>query len=370
EGALAESAQTLYDGLGADERAAMRALLLALFRPDGTRVRVAQAELVGGAVAAQVLGRLVERRLVTRFTGDEGGAALEVVHEALGRRWPLLHQWLEETRAERELLHDVRYDAERWRKAGKPADLLWRGGRLAAVHELGDRLGDAAEFVTAAEQVQRGQAWTRRGFGGLLALVVAAAVVLTLSYLASNRERDKADKAKAQAVEERQRAEDAKAQVEQALTKNIELREQAEGARTEAMDQKRQADEQRRAAEQERARAQREADNNAELRRQAESSRTEAVAARGVAERAAHQAQLEKAEADRQRDLNRQLAEQAEKQSRESEVQRRYAETAQRLHEMARKRMERIEGEYEALRSEHRELLQRCEPAKKKQGPK
>ncbi len=269
EGALAEAAQTLYDSLDDGERAAMRSVLLALFRPDGTRVRAPLAGLVTSPTTQQVLARLIDRRLVTRHTEDEGGATLEVVHEALGRRWPLLHQWLEETRAERELLHDVRYDAERWRKAGKPADLLWRGGRLAAVVELRDRLGDAGEFVTASQQMKRGQAWKSRGVAGLILAIVAVAVVVTLSYLASNRERRKADEAKKQAEDALVQVEDAKKEVETALSTNITLRKEAEDSRNQAMDQKREADEQRTLAEQERARAQREADSNAELRRQA-----------------------------------------------------------------------------------------------------
>ncbi|HUH05090.1 MAG TPA: protein kinase [Kofleriaceae bacterium] len=344
EGALAEAAQALYDGFNDAEREQMRALLIAMFRPDGTRVRVEERVVVTTADGRAVLARLVERRLVTRYSPAEGAASLEVVHEALGRRWPMLHQWLEETRSERELIADVHYDAERWRAGGKPADLLWRGERLEAAQRLYDRLGEHAAFIDASREAAGKQAWRRRGSRGLLAIASIVAAIMVLTYVGSNRERRRARDAQAAAEVERAKAESARGEAETALARNIELKNQAEAAQ-------RRAEEEKAKAVVARAEAQDEAAKNAELSAAAE-------AAKGDAERAMRQAQNEKAEADRQRELNRLAAETAEKQRREAEAQKKYAETAQRLHEMARKRMERIEAQYEQLRREHKALQQ------------
>lgn len=351
EGALAEAAQALYDGFNDAEREQMRALLIAMFRPDGTRVRVEERVVVTNDNGRAVLARLVERRLVTRYSPADGAASLEVVHEALGRRWPMLHQWLEETRSERELIADVHYDAERWKAGGEPADLLWRGERLEAAQRLYDRLGAHAGFIDASREAAGKQAWRRRGSRGLLAIASIVAAIMVLTYIGSNRERRRARDAQAAAEIERAKAESARGEAETALARNIELRSQAEVASAKAITEQRRAEEEKAKAIEARAEAQAEAAKNAELRATAE-------AAQGEAQRAMRQAQSEKAEADRQRELNRLAAETAEKQRREAEAQKKYAETAQRLHEMARKRMERIEAQYEQLRKEHKALQQ------------
>lgn len=362
EGALAEAAQKLHDGLDQGERQEMRTILVSMFRPDGTRVRIDESTLVEGAAARSVLDQLVERRLVTRHTRRDGGATLEVVHEALGRRWPLLHSWLDETRSERELIHDLRYDAERWRSAGRPRDLLWRGARLAAALSVRDRVGADAEFVDAARDAAGRQRWQRRGFAGLLAVVVAVAVIMVLSYLASNRERANAREAQATAEREKTKADTARNDAEKALARNIELRTQAESASKEALAAKKRAEAEETRANEARDRAEVEAAANDELRRKAE-------AAEADAKGAMQQAQREKAEADRQRELNRLAAERAEKLAREAEAQKKYAETAQGLHELARKRMERIEAQYDKLRDDHEKLQDKLMQCMGKEGP-
>ena len=227
EGALAVAAQAVYDALADSERVHMRALLIELFRADGTRVRVDESVVVKSNGAAAVLERLIERRLVRRQLDSHRRANLEVVHEALARRWPLLHSWLEETRAERELIQDVKYDAERWQRAGCPAEMLWRGGRLAAVARLHDRVDEAAEFIVAASMSASRQRTTRRGIIGLLLALVAVAIIMVLSYVASNNARREA---------------------EDARDKNAALVEEAESAREAALKEQREADKAREAA--------------------------------------------------------------------------------------------------------------------------
>lgn len=215
-GALADAAEELHDRLGAFERAAMRRVLVALFHPDGTRARVPEAEIVHDAIDRRVVDALVARRLLHRRDG-----VLEVVHEALGARWPLLRSWLDETHVERELVHDARADAERWRRAGRPADLLWRGARLAAAAGLRGQLGDAAELIDASLAAEGGHRRRRRFLFAGLVVLAAAAGAAAFAWYGSEEARSRAEVA--------QRAADrARAEAEREAEHNRALRAAAE----------------------------------------------------------------------------------------------------------------------------------------------
>jgi serine/threonine protein kinase len=174
EGALAQAAQDAYDRFSAEEQACMRELLVALFHIDGTRVSIPESELAHKPGVATVIARLVTLRLLRRRE-----LLVEVAHESLATHWPLLKQWLAETSQERELVESLRTDAERWTRAGRPVEMLWRGARLQAVVELGgegDRGETVAAFVKAARKEARGDR-TRRRIALGAALVVAVAAV-------------------------------------------------------------------------------------------------------------------------------------------------------------------------------------------------
>ncbi len=241
QGALADVAQEIFDGLATDERRAMRELLVQLFRPDGTRVQVDEERAARDGTSAAVARTLVARRLIRRHVEASGGARLEVVHEALAHRWPQLHTWLEETRAERELLADVHADATRWRTGGREPDLLWRGARLDTALRLRDRLVDERDFVDAAIDLDRRRRRGRRSVIGLIGVLAAVAVVLVVSYLASVDQRKRADQAReaaeeslAQAEDARQQAEAARTQAELDARRNATLRGEAEKLKEQA----------------------------------------------------------------------------------------------------------------------------------------
>jgi hypothetical protein len=145
-------------------------------------VRVPERDLAAGG-RAHLVDSLVRSRLLRR-DGEADEAAIEVVHEALALRWPPLHGWLEETRADRELCADLEYEAERWQAGGRPADLLWRGTRLAHGERIRDRVDPLGrEFLLAGGAAQQRAARTRRAvlFGvGVLTAVAAVVVVFLL----------------------------------------------------------------------------------------------------------------------------------------------------------------------------------------------
>ena len=132
-GAIATLAEETWDGFGADEQVAARAVLLRLAGPgegaEVTRRRVAVAELESLAVAGvpAVLDQLVAARLLTRSDG-----AVEVAHEALFREWPRLRSWLAEESAGRAIQHRLALAAAEWDAEGRDAAQLWGGTRLAA----------------------------------------------------------------------------------------------------------------------------------------------------------------------------------------------------------------------------------------------
>ena len=107
-GAVARSADRLYESLPAEQRAKLRSLLLRLVSSsaDGepVRSRVSTRTLGGDVERERVLGLLVRARLVT---AEED--SVELAHEALARAWPRLRSWLDEDAAgQRILRHLVR----------------------------------------------------------------------------------------------------------------------------------------------------------------------------------------------------------------------------------------------------------------------
>ena len=94
-GAVARSADRLYDGLSSDQRDTLRAVLLRLVTPtlDGepVRCRVPSRAVLGDPDRDRVVALLVQTRLVT--AQDE---SFELAHEALARAWPRLRAWLDD----------------------------------------------------------------------------------------------------------------------------------------------------------------------------------------------------------------------------------------------------------------------------------
>ena len=102
-GAVARTADRLYESLPAEQRPTLRSLLMRLVSPtpDGEpmRSRVATRTLGSDADRARVLGLLVRARLVT---ADDD--SVELAHEALARAWPRLRSWLDEDAAGQRIL--------------------------------------------------------------------------------------------------------------------------------------------------------------------------------------------------------------------------------------------------------------------------
>ncbi|MEI5584321.1 MULTISPECIES: nSTAND1 domain-containing NTPase [unclassified Agromyces] len=148
QGAVARTADRVYEGLTAPQRRAIRSVLLRLVVPSiegpPLRLRVAAGSLRGTAEWDEVVARLIAARLVT--AEDD---ALEISHEALVRAWPRLQSWIDEDGAGLRVLRHLSTTAEGWESLGRPDSELYRGARLEATQEY---LDAAAPDLTPLER--------------------------------------------------------------------------------------------------------------------------------------------------------------------------------------------------------------------------
>jgi DNA-binding SARP family transcriptional activator/WD40 repeat protein len=196
QGAVARSADRLYDSLPPEQRAMLRSVLLRLVTtsPGGVPVRtpIPSRNLLGDAERERVVALLVHSRLVTAEQDS-----FEVAHEALVRAWPRLQAWLEDDTAGQRILQHLGASADGWESLGRPATELYRGARLDTALEWQDATEPdltqlerafleasaeqaASESRLLAERARREARHNRR----LRAALAAASVLLLVSSLA------------------------------------------------------------------------------------------------------------------------------------------------------------------------------------------
>jgi DNA-binding SARP family transcriptional activator/WD40 repeat protein/energy-coupling factor transporter ATP-binding protein EcfA2 len=200
-GAVARSADRLYEALPEQQRPKLRSLLLRLVSPspegEPVRSRLPTRSLLGDAERERMLALLVRARLVT---AEEN--SVELAHEALARAWPRLRSWLDEDAAGQRILRHLSTAADGWESLGRPATELYRGARLEAAMEW--RVGaapdlteqeqafldaslaaDANERARLAEQARlrtRQNRRLRRSLAAVAVLLVAALAAGALAY--------------------------------------------------------------------------------------------------------------------------------------------------------------------------------------------
>jgi WD40 repeat protein/class 3 adenylate cyclase len=132
-GAVARLADSSYDSLIEEERAAARRLFMRLVRTgeEGALARrtvpLSELDLERDPVLASVVARLTDDRLLTAHD-----SAVEVAHEALLREWPRFQEWLTEDAQGRDLREHLTQSAKRWEGTDRDAAELYRGARLSA----------------------------------------------------------------------------------------------------------------------------------------------------------------------------------------------------------------------------------------------
>ena len=195
-GAVARSADRLYESIPTDQRGALRSVMLRLvaLSPDAepVRSRILSATLEGDAARERVVSLLVRARLVTAEKDT-----IELAHEALARAWPRLRAWLDEDAAGHRIFHHLAAAAAGWESLGRLDSELYRGARLEAALEwrataepdltaleaafLDESVARTTSEREALVQRSRHQARQNRRLRGL---VTAGAVLLVVALLA------------------------------------------------------------------------------------------------------------------------------------------------------------------------------------------
>jgi WD40 repeat protein/DNA-binding SARP family transcriptional activator len=133
-GAVAKSAEAIYERVPPEQRPMLRDLLLRLVAPapDGEPLRnaVPRRTLAADADHERLIELLVAARLVT---SDDG--VVELAHEALARAWPRLRGWLDDDVEGQRMLRHLTGAADAWDVMGRPDAELYRGARLTRALE-------------------------------------------------------------------------------------------------------------------------------------------------------------------------------------------------------------------------------------------
>ncbi|WPD23382.1 MAG: trypsin-like peptidase domain-containing protein [Candidatus Electrothrix scaldis] len=230
--ALANHADAVYAEFTEQEQEHLRHIFLRLVRPgqgtEDTR-QVANLEQIRAEDRALVT-RLADKRLIVTGRDEERGEeTVEVVHEALIRRWRTLRQWVDE---EREFLvwqEKLRVLLGQWEESGQDEGALLRGLpldealRWRETHEVHLADGDR-EFITASEELreQRTQAKEKQRRRNITGLVVGLMIAVLLSLFSAVQWRN-ADKERQRAVKQSKIAEQKTAEAKKEKDKADQL---------------------------------------------------------------------------------------------------------------------------------------------------
>jgi WD40 repeat protein/class 3 adenylate cyclase len=137
-GAIAHTAENVYQNLSAEEQTIARDIFLRLTElgegTEDTRRRASFEELMSDPETREevrrVLNVLAEARLVT-LSEDTA----EVAHEALIREWPTLREWLNQDREGLQLHRRLTEATHEWELLERDEGVLYRGAQLAQARE-------------------------------------------------------------------------------------------------------------------------------------------------------------------------------------------------------------------------------------------
>jgi Novel STAND NTPase 1/WD domain, G-beta repeat len=191
-GAVATTAEAMFQGFGpAGQQAARRLLLRMVQIGDGvadTRLRADRNTLIAHspdpATASAVFDAFAHARLIT---ADEDAA--EITHEALLRAWPRLRGWIDADRAGLYVHQQLTEAAQRWDRDGRPASALYRDTALAVAQDWAqepDHYGDLGtlerDFLAASQELRaRQQQASYRRARRVRQLIAGLVVLLVLS---------------------------------------------------------------------------------------------------------------------------------------------------------------------------------------------
>ncbi|WP_410667923.1 hypothetical protein [Amycolatopsis sp. cmx-4-68] len=205
EGALAKTAEDLYDSLSPRRRRLARGLFLRLTAlgegTEDTKRRISRDELdTDDPDTWATLEALAGARLLTL---DE--STVELTHEALITGWPRLHRWLVTDREDLRIHRLLTEAVHVWEAVGRDPGALYRGAPLMIAREWAERNEHRRElnpaegaFLDASIALEAGEkkATARRSrqlrflTAGLVVLLV---VVIGITFVAVEQRREAVD---------------------------------------------------------------------------------------------------------------------------------------------------------------------------------
>lgn len=211
-GTLAKHADTVVLGFSTADQHLCRAILLRLITPERTRAVVYLRELLtldeDATAVESIVQQLAAARLVTvDADAVQGDAKIEIVHESLITRWPMLGRWLDESAGNAHFLARLRIAAMQWEASGKPTGMLWRDRAADEARGFYERYGQnaaelraafvgaiEAEYLQAVLDLSRQTQRTRnRAVVGAFLLVCGIAVVVLVLALDARKHARRAD---------------------------------------------------------------------------------------------------------------------------------------------------------------------------------
>ncbi len=181
-GALASHADQVIVGMSATAQRLTQKIFRRLVTPERTRAIVEIGDLDHLSPDRAEVGRVVDqlvaaRLLVIQTRSDGGGGTVEIVHESLIDRWPMLRRWLDEEQEDAAFLAQLAAAAKQWDAKGNPAGLLWTG---EAMEEARRWYGARPRDLPARDQsfLDAVLALARRGTRRRRAATIAGFVVL------------------------------------------------------------------------------------------------------------------------------------------------------------------------------------------------
>jgi WD40 repeat protein/serine/threonine protein kinase len=228
-GALASHADHIVASMSETEKRWARGIFLLLVTPERTRAVVSRREIsaMGGDASRtdldRVLARLIDARLLLVEGANSDESTVELVHESLIQRWPLLGRWLDEAQDDSKLRARLRHAAKEWQTSKRPEGLLWRGEAAEeALRWHGRKGSDSSALLSAVEReyllaVVNLSARSLRRRRQIVTVVMGglAVVALCFSYLWLRAERE-TTRAEEHAARERAQGEETARQAVQA----------------------------------------------------------------------------------------------------------------------------------------------------------
>lgn len=209
-GALARTADSIWETGSADERVAIRSMFGRLVTlgegSEDTRRRVPLVDLVDCAHAVEQYG---SARLLT-FDREPSTRqpTVEVAHEALIREWPRLREWIDADRDDLRTIQHLEGAAAEWDETDRSDAELYRGGRLESAEGLASdpRIGPlASEFLSESlEHRARVAAQERKTTQRLQRLLIGVGMVAFVALIAGGiaiQQRSQAREAEQAAVD-------------------------------------------------------------------------------------------------------------------------------------------------------------------------